>query len=240
MWFVDANRRSDVEHVCASTLICWLSYWLLLPICQTFFPPTHAKADPLVDVSRMVSTVHDLVAATVATHVWWMGTDELNPLPHWVLSMSLGYFLWDLLLCLLYPRKMGYDMLIHAVVCTAGYTLAMQPCMTYEATALLLFEWSTPFLHAYRLAQSYQWSLKWQLYLSLTFAAMFFLFRIVWGTYFVFLRVLPQLYVHYSQGRISGAMACVASTIVLGSFGLNVMWFRRMLQVFAGNKKKSR
>ena len=66
----------------------------------------------------------------------------------WVFTVSLGYFIWDLFICI--KENWGIDWKIHAIFCVAMYALAtVQHSMHRWGLMVLFYEFSTVFLHCY-------------------------------------------------------------------------------------------
>jgi hypothetical protein len=219
-------ETDDIDLVLQTTMMCWMGYWVVLPFCMTYMTPTaRKKGDSFVDASEIVAMIHNLFCVSMVT--WY----RFNPSPTgeiWVLSIALGYFIWDFLICCVFPRRMGFDMFVHATICCVGYTIALKPFMAHEALALLQFEWSSPFLHMNRLAQSQNWGIKLQFYSSLVFALLFFAIRVVWGSFYILTHVIPLIIEFYQKGDLMPGMTAAAVVASMGSVVLNLNWFRQM------------
>ncbi len=218
----------DLNLTLSTTLLCWTLYWALVPLCNSIWPDEEdtPPTQNLVDASRLVAILYAGVAAIWSTYLLlnWSETHART-----LLCVSLGYFLWDLLICTLLPREMGgAEMWLHAAVSSVGYACALQPFLVYEATALLLFQWSTPCLHLYRLAQAHRGKVMWQMGLALSFAGIFVAIRVLWGTGFILGHVVPKLYQQYNEGQLTGLTALGVTTLALTLCSLNWIWFFRI------------
>lgn len=137
-----------------------------------------------------------------------------------LLAGALGYFAWDLMYCLTFWNQVTLDTLLHAIVCTLGYNLA-QNHMQKEALMLLLFEWSTPFLHLARIAKDYKWALT-SVGLLLLFAVVFISVRVLWGTYIMVTQVVPEL--------MESDIQFMGTSVVLAFMALNFYWSALILK----------
>jgi hypothetical protein len=225
------------ETVFSVWFLCWIGHWTAVAALTSWFPFKHRRADPIVDGARIISLMYSSWTVYHATCLWWALPTHHDPhifLPevHFVLCVTLGYFLWDVMICVLFREKIGYDMLFHAVLCCSGFAISLQPFMMREAIAFLLFEWSTPLLQVFRLSQVYVRSMRCHLVSGFLFALAFFMFRIVWGTYLVFVHLLPLVYDFYvSRSEMSNLLALWATSAGLGSMALNYVWFRTICEV---------
>lgn len=220
MWFQLLSRVHDTQTVLWVAMTCWLGFWVGVAA----LPSTKTRH---VDASRIVAIVMTTTLSLGSAVVLWSWPDAS---PNRLLACALGYFIWDLLVCLLYPREMGLDMLAHAIACTAAYTLALEPFLPYECVALLLFELSSPFLQAFQLARAYGLGVRLQVYTMMAFAGVFFLVRILWGTYFIAFYVLPAILAQ-NHGPALTAWACAC---LVGACALNLRWFWRIVGMARG------
>jgi hypothetical protein len=119
-----------------------------------------------------------------------------------------------------YPTK-RLSYYLHALACatTFGY-LHGTKMYHYYGAAFLTWEASTPFLYGASIMTRYKYDHTMMYKLNaLMFTLTFFVFRIVFGTYVVYVQVWPQ---------VSAPWRCVAVTLT----GLNYYWFSKILRKF--------
>lgn len=154
-----------------------------------------------------------------------------NPYGAFVASVTIGYFVWDLVVCLRYMSLFGVGFLVHAFAALFVFVCSLRPYCLLWVPAFLIFELSTPFVNinwfASRLpAGTFSDTLV--TVNGLLLIVVFFTVRIVWGFYAVALvaidmwRVLDQDLVVYP--------VCVLLLNVALDV-LNVYWFTKMLAI---------
>ena len=101
-----------------------------------------------------------------------------------VASISLGYFIWDIVMCLKYHKLNGYAFLFHAVT---GFFLTLgtfQPLFQYYLGVFLAFEISTVFLNVHWFCDKFDLSGSFfQLANGVCLLVAFFIVRICFGTF---------------------------------------------------------
>ncbi|KAF1825767.1 DUF887-domain-containing protein [Dissoconium aciculare CBS 342.82] len=99
-------------------------------------------------------------------------------------SMALGYFLWDLYMCLRYLNIFGWGMVVHAVASAGMFTFGFRPFIHFWCPVFLLHELSTPFLNIHWFCDKLD--LTGSIYQAVNgvfLMATFFGCRLAWGTY---------------------------------------------------------
>jgi hypothetical protein len=148
----------------------------------------------------------------------------------WVVGVAVGYFIWDVVLCV--RERWGLDYLFHGIAVLAVYCAALYPFLHYMSCVCLLFEASTPFLHARKLMWTFGWSDSHPAVFHLTsmaFAGTFFVARIVvglWATASWWMDMME----HLSSGEYHSLTVMIiflVSSLLLN--GLNVMWFSQIV-----------
>lgn len=157
----------------------------------------------------------------------------------WIVGVAVGYFIWDVVLCL--RESWGLDYLAHGVAVLSVYAAALYPVFHHMACICLLFEASTPFLHVRKAMLSFGWAKTHPAAFkasSLAFAGVFFLSRIVvglgasavwWGN------MLQRLQTGEHHSLSIMVLFLVANTLLNG---LNVMWFAQMMQAAFNSSKR--
>ena len=146
-----------------------------------------------------------------------------TPLSRHVCNVAVAFFLWDLLYC-----WEDAVFIVHGLACLAVFTGALRPFLHHMALVTLLFEASTPFLHARRaLIDMDLTDNAWFFFANHGFSATFFLARIAHGLW-----ACGLWWLQVEAARASGALAAERAPMVrmyqalcLLLSGLNVFWF---------------
>jgi hypothetical protein len=147
-----------------------------------------------------------------------------TPLSRHLCLVAVAYFLWDLAFC----WQDGPVFVVHGLACLAVFTGGMSPLFGRMAMVTLLFEASTPFLHARRiLIDSGCTGSLWFHASNHLFGATFFATRIahgVWACAVWWVEVDAAL----ASGALPPRMAPLARMFQALCFlltGLNLFWF---------------
>ncbi|MCJ1360482.1 MAG: hypothetical protein MMC33_010487 [Icmadophila ericetorum] len=128
-----------------------------------------------------------------------------------VQAFVAGYFLWDLVMCVVYIDIQGLGPLAHAVSAVIVTGLGFRPFGMYYGMAFVLYELSTPFLNIHWfLDKLHMTGSHAQLYNGITLLFVFFMCRLVWGSY-----VTVQIYADLRrvvQRRVEGEIITGADT----------------------------
>ena len=160
-----------------------------------------------------------------------------------ITSLSAGYFIWDLIVCLKYFSVYGFQYLIHAIFALATSLIPLLPVCQVWIPKFLLYEASTPFVNInwfimQLISPSQKTGLRpvkipnWlNLINGVLLMTIFFFVRILWGNLAQFV-CSYQLYKYRShmnlwKTRLSMVLAFV--TFVLNI--LNVFWFSKMVKI---------
>ncbi|AOA65209.1 hypothetical protein PP7435_CHR4-0149 [Komagataella phaffii CBS 7435] len=164
-----------------------------------------------------------------------------TPYGQMVVSVAVGYFIWDALTCLLYIKYFGVEFFLHGVVSALVFLVGLSPApvIMYYAPIFLLFEVSTPFLNIRWLAIKFPtWiSDTVKLINNIILILLFFLIRICWGWYQVF-RLANDFYGARGDPRLNwfNVGVILGSNLVLDL--LNFYWFGKMLTVAINTLRK--
>ncbi|PNH01206.1 putative TLC domain-containing protein C17A2.02c, partial [Tetrabaena socialis] len=155
-----------------------------------------------------------------------------TPLSYAVCYISAGYFLHDLVMCTIRFSLEGPLYLTHALVCHMAYTFgAATGFLHYHGAAFLMWEISTPFVHArwfmYKagLANSKLYVLN-----GLAMLSAFFGCRIVWGyvgSYRLVTDVLRERFIEGSLFPLGGTVGYCLIAAIMNT--LNTYWFYKMV-----------
>ena len=140
----------------------------------------------------------------------------------------------DTFICIKHGWGFGYTM--HGVLCAGCYLIVMHPYVHYHGTLFLLFELSTPFLHARGLLIDLKHT-KTALFpaINYIFAFVFFAVRICWGLPFSWRTITKPLIADIMSGSPleQGVPLFKPAYILIGMNGLNFlncMWFFQMVR----------
>lgn len=155
-----------------------------------------------------------------------------NAYSGFVTAITIGYFIWDLIVCLAYLKLFGVGFLLHAFAAlyVFGVALLKPYCMPWMP-AFLLFELSTPFVNINWFSSRLPAGTvpdKVILINGLLLLATFFFVRIIWGFYAVGL-------VAYDMYRVAHLASLFWPwSILILNFSLdvlNVYWFMKMVAI---------
>lgn len=202
--------------------------------------PTATKID--FDV-HLVSTVQAIISISGCIPVLFLPTNSFNianyyhPFCSLLAAISVGYFLWDLYICLRWYRIYGAQFLIHAgmaLYCTM-LPLLLGVCQIW-VPKFLVYELSTPFVninwYCKQLSlQGVQVPAFLNLLNGLILIVVFFLVRICWGNVALTL-YLAECFHFVESFSVSGLLlvgGLVMCNVVLNA--LNVFWFNKMIRL---------
>ncbi|MBW0499644.1 hypothetical protein O181_039359 [Austropuccinia psidii MF-1] len=146
-----------------------------------------------------------------------------------LLSVSAGYFLWDVIVSLkMTLNGQGVGFLVHAVCCFVAFFFS-RVFAGYFGFAFLLWEASTIFLNPHWFFDKVGMTgSKLQIYNGIVLLASFFFSRLVYGNYVSYQLVMSTL----QDGVRQKAGARLLNTILTLDFllsALNIYWFYQMI-----------
>mmetsp|Transcript_10053 Transcript_10053/g.36719 ORF Transcript_10053/g.36719 Transcript_10053/m.36719 type:complete len:583 (-) Transcript_10053:336-2084(-) len=192
--------------------------------------------------SKFVGMLHAVLSLYLACTALYVDWHELkgNTIRDYtrntqrMVTVSAGFFLWDVGLCAMHYKTFGAGLLMHAFVCFLMYALAtLFHVFHYYGCMFLLWESSTLFLHVKWALEQYD--LKGSMvYIcnGLAFMFVFFMVRIVLGNivfYELYRELLPMLFAPGTALLFRMVIVC----IVIGSVCLNLLnlfWLSKMLK----------
>lgn len=203
------------------------------------------KLKVLVDglIIRIVGFVHNTLQVGLALMVL---TDKsmlrdpfhsVSPMSQFVLIISAGFFIWDLVVCLYRVRQEGPPFVLHGLLCSIFYNYVIRTGNFHlYGCAFLMWECSTPFtqfrwiLHKMGLGGSKLFVVN-----GLLMISTFFCCRILLGTwlsYTYFRRC--RSYMGSPDARISSLLLSLFGVMCLVLNGLNYFWFGKMIKIAYG------
>ncbi|AQZ11887.1 TDA4 (YJR116W) [Zygosaccharomyces parabailii] len=150
-------------------------------------------------------------------------------------SVTLGYFLWDLGVCILHYELYGLQFMAHCLSSLYVVALTLKPFCLSWAGKFLLFEASTPFVNnnwfitqLSRGASKPVVPLWFNVLNGLLLLAVFFTVRILWG-FTAILLLIHQMWKVRDQLPVLQTCILLSLNVTLNS--LNVFWFYKMLRI---------
>ncbi|KAI5955812.1 hypothetical protein KGF54_001314 [Candida jiufengensis] len=212
------NTKINFDVHITSMVQCFISIGLLIP----HFNNPHFQ-------NRLNDPINSLLGST--------------PFGTLLASLTAGYFIWDLFICLKYYKLFGIGFLLHAIAALYAMGCAFIPYCQPWGAAFLSFELSTPFVNLNWFASHLPvgtFSDKFIIINGLLLMIVFFFVRIIWGIYAVIQMGNDML---YSLDQIN---LFIPFSILLMNFGLNLLniyWFYKMVKIAMkkanGNKTKT-
>lgn len=148
-----------------------------------------------------------------------------------VASLTCGYFIWDVIICVQHYKMFGMGFLMHAFAALYVFLLSFKPFCQPWIPGFLIFELSTPFVNI-------NWFLSrlpagfapgWMVVVNgLLLMFTFFSVRIVWGFYAIWL-VAKDLF--HERDNLAIWLPCSVIILNFGLNMLNVYWFVKMVQI---------
>ncbi|SCW03745.1 LAFE_0G17282g1_1 [Lachancea fermentati] len=158
-----------------------------------------------------------------------------DPFTSMVSSLTIGYFLWDLYVCLKYFSMFGIGFLGHACGSLYVFTISLRPFCQPWIGKFLIFEASTPFVNInWYISQLSRTSSKpvvptwFNMANGLLLMLVFFLVRIVWG-FAAIVILCYQLWVW--RAIIPNWLPFTLVPLNFGMDALNVFWLSKMVKI---------
>lgn len=145
-----------------------------------------------------------------------------------ILTVSLGFFTWDLVICIIYRKLYGNAMLLHALVCLGALSKSLRSkSLMHYSTLVLLYEASTIPLDLYWFGKRRGLPKALLTTLKGITAVLFLVFRLVIGGKIV-LQICSDLARHW--GSIPWDLLVATLVTATLSTTLNWMWFCQMVR----------
>lgn len=247
--FPETSTTPLVAHwheIVGSFLMYVLVQKLSPMVCSRLFGKSYTQLNYKTKINfdiHVVSMVQCVVSVLALIPMWNHPTWKNRELDHasavfayypygaFVSSISVGYFLWDLVVCFKYMNLFGAGFLVHAVSALFVFGSTLFPFCLPWVPAFLLFELSTPFVNINWFASKMPAGFVSDTTVivnGILLLVTFFTVRILWGFYAVIMvardmfAVWDQLYKVLPVGTLS-----LNFTLDI----LNVYWFYRMLLI---------
>ncbi|CCE93930.1 Tda4p TDEL_0H00710 [Torulaspora delbrueckii] len=158
-----------------------------------------------------------------------------NDLASMASALAVGYFLWDLFICMRYYSLYGFEFLAHALSSLYVFTLGLKPFCQSWIGKFLLFEASTPFVNnnwfIAQLSKSSSKSIvpEWfNIVNGVLLLGTFFSVRILWG--FIAISILLcQMWKERHEIPLAQSGILLLLNVLLNT--LNLFWFNKMLRL---------
>lgn len=213
-----------------------------------------AQLDPKARKKLRISWAHHIVAfvnaiisSAMALHYifrikstdFTTGTHDYYPEVARILSVSVGYFIWDVQICLKYYSIYGAAFALHGIMALVALIISFRPYMMNLVSYYMLVEISTIFLHTnwFLIKLGYKNTFAFKISHGLLLAS-YFCVRIVLAPYFVYETIRQTI----DPGN---ATALWAKTIYCGNVVvlalLSQFWFWKLsYSTFISNDKKTK
>lgn len=167
-----------------------------------------------------------------------------------ITSLSAGYFVWDLIVCLKYIHIYGLQFLIHAIVALYGSLVPLMPVCQVWVPKFLVYEASTPFVninwYIMQLTSSQPGSNLKPASVPMWFNALngiclmvvFFVIRIIWGNCAQMMYFYQMFKYRHDMTNLKQNLCYVLALVTLVLNMLNFFWFFKMVKIakkLAGN-----
>lgn len=234
--------EAHYHEIVASVIFYQVLYLVSPAISQGLFGDNYAslskKGKKNFDI-HIVSMVQCLISIAVIIPLY--GNEHLaqDPVFHYlpyagfVSAITIGYFIWDLYICLRFFKMFGLGFLVHAFASLFVFSQTLRPfCLAWVA-GFLSFELSTPFVNVnWFISKLPAGTIPFyvQAINGLLLMITFFIVRIIWGFYAIY-KVSGQLYSAKDQLPLWLPLSIVGLNIALDA--LNVYWFKKMVSIAA-------
>ncbi|ODV95734.1 hypothetical protein PACTADRAFT_41714 [Pachysolen tannophilus NRRL Y-2460] len=148
-----------------------------------------------------------------------------------VAACTVGYFIWDLIICLRHYSLFGPGFLLHAFASLYVFITTFIYCQPW-IPGFLIFELSTPFVNInWFISKLPENSIntKFTLINGLLLILTFFLVRILWGFYAAFLLIMEYSNAWNKIDYKFVPFTTISLNIMLNS--LNVYWLSKMIKI---------
>lgn len=230
-------------HEIVFLFVFYTALHVVLPAFSRRFFPSYAKLDPKTKANfdiHNVSQVQAIILVCLVVPLWWhpnwYGNKDISgwcDFGGFVAAVTVGYFVWDVYVCIRYFHLFGVAFLGHAVAALYVFSLTLIPFCQPWLPGFLIFELSTPFVnfnwYASRLPKGT--FAPWMVVANgLVLMAVFFVVRIVWGFRAIYL-VLWSLYLRWDTLLAPAHVPVIVVGLNMFLNVLNVFWFLKMVKI---------
>ncbi|RLV92129.1 Topoisomerase I damage affected protein 4 [Spathaspora sp. JA1] len=154
-----------------------------------------------------------------------------TPFGAMVCAVTVGYFVWDIYVCTKYFALFGFGFLFHGFAAAYAFGAGLVPYCQPWAGAFLAFELSTPFVNMNWFASKLPagtFSERTIIINGLCLIISFFLVRIVWGFYAVYMLAMDMF---ATWDLVPSFLPISMLTLNFSLDVLNVFWFSKMIMI---------
>jgi len=189
-----------------------------------------SKCRDVVFCSQVVGAVHLAVQIPSIMYALYYGTTLAHMCP-----FSTAYFIYDIVVCIVYFRKMGAAYLGHALAAGSVFNYMSIYGHVQWAPKLLVWELSTPCVYIRAAMQKLSYRREpWYTANNLALMVTFFFSRIVWSVF-----IFRDAWLQYSDVDTYGY---IPMAIIIGPGAilnsLNLYWFWKMIKMAYRTIKK--
>lgn len=246
------------HEIVLSTVIYFCIQAASPAISTRLFGKTYSDLNPKTKLNfdiHVVSMVQCFVSIGIIIPAWYhpyiqnrlddpyLSVFGYNPYSGFASAITLGYFIWDLVVCSVHMKLFGVGFLLHAFAALFVFGCSLKPFCLPWVPAFLLFELSTPFVNVNWFASRLPAGTISDRVVAINgilLLVTFFLVRILWGFYAVILLAL-DIYKVREHVHPFFPIAILGLNILLDV--LNVYWFSKMVAIakkkLNGGKTKS-
>ncbi|ABN65728.2 predicted protein [Scheffersomyces stipitis CBS 6054] len=234
------------HEVLASFLFYFTAQLLSAPFSTAYFGKTYTQLPHKTKVNfdiHVVSMVQCVISIGILIPMWnhshWQNRVE-DPFSSilgasnyggFVAALTIGYFLWDLYVCVRWYSLFGLGFLFHGFAAFYVFSCSLIPYCQPWIPAFLLFELSTPFVNinwfASRLPAG-TFNDTFVIVNGLGLLITFFSVRIAWGFYAAFM-VATDMFAVFGKTHWFLPVTILGLNLMLDS--LNVFWFYKMVMI---------
>lgn len=196
---------------------------------------------------HIVAFVNAIISSAMALHYvlriktssLTTGTHDYYPEVARILSVGVGYFLWDVQICIKYYSIYGTTFALHGIMALIALIISFQPYMMNLVSYYMLVEISTIFLHSnwFLIKLGYKDSLAFKISHGLLLTT-YFCVRIVMAPYFVY-ETIRQTIDENNHTALWAKVIYCGNVIALAS--LSQFWFWKLsYTTFVADPKKAK
>lgn len=237
--------------ILTTTVLCFVIQHICGWVAKFLFPKAwaHMEKNKTTDewCVRTISTLHSLLAWSLIPGYFFPAagtvTDDFysfEPLTYLVCSLSTGYFIWDMVICI--KHQWGIAFLCHALCSWSVVYFALYPFLNYQGRFFLgLFEISTVMLNTYKQLElcGLEGGTVHKI-VGMLFALSFTVCRIILGIPCSISWAL-QMYELMASGKAHSNIVVAVYLVANGSLNvLNVVWFQAILAQAMPSKKAAK
>jgi TLC domain len=222
------ERLSENKFTILASSLIWTLFYKLFSLKSTYFQRLTGERRVNFKL-HVVSFLHAVLVSMLVPMVIFDPLHQKDKVfafskhAETIASISMGYFIWDLVMCLKYQRLNGIQFIFHALI---GFFLILgtfQPLFQYFVGVFLAFEISSVFLNIHWFCDKFDMSGSYfQLVNGMFLLTAFFSVRICYGTFQIY-QMLSEGFQLYDKISTSWYIFYAFAAITMQL--LNYYWF---------------